>query len=447
MAEKEKRSNLLYIAFLVIVALSPTQWGREVMGVNLTAVDPLIGLALAAWVLLVLLRRTEVVVPPACLWAVVGIAAVSALSAAREWVGTEQFFVANNTRASLVSIAQLVEYLLALYVIAWAVLRHERQVRASAFLLVGVTALVVILGLVHYFQHTPVEESYYVRGSFGNRHIYGGFLAMALPLAFALALSSRNWRLRLGLIALVVLGAVTILSPGPLLGLVAALLFVAARTSSRALQGTLAGLLAFGALTAVALPRNYNENFRVPLQIRFYDDNDEGREKLRAQWMEWIAGGFIAKELPLLGVGPGNYQQNLAGAYTALGTEQPRKAMYGPDARAGRRMEPDMNSLYIVTMASTGFLGLAALLWALFFFGKAASSAARRLTDPALGAIALGVWGGMIGFGVTSIFNSLLVRGTGVVLALLFSLAAVLCFRDWASAEDGSEATRRLTIV
>ena len=78
-----------------------------------------------------------------------------------------------------------------------------------------------------------------------------------------------------------------------------------------------------------------------------------------------------------------------------------------------------------------GLLGLAALLWVLLYFGKVASAAARRLEGRAIGVLAAGLWGGIIGFAVTSIFSSLMVRGTGVVLGLLMALAAVLCFREW----------------
>ena len=131
-------------------------------------------------------------------------------------------------------------------------------------------------------------------------------------------------------------------------------------------------MLAFGVVTAVALPRNYDQNVYQFLHFRTADE-----QQLRAQWREWIAGVFITQEHPLLGVGPGNFQQNLANAYGAHGLEYPGKARPGADLASGL-MEPDTNNLYVVTAATTGLLGLAALLWMLIYFGKTASAVVRR---------------------------------------------------------------------
>ncbi|MBI3945128.1 MAG: hypothetical protein HY321_04360 [Armatimonadetes bacterium] len=446
MTEKEKRDQRLFAALLVIIAVAPTQWGVKIAGIPLTPVDLVIGVAFAYWLLLAARRRAAAGMPPACLWAMVGTALISALNAHLGRTAPSTFSVSNDTRASLVNVTQLVEYLLVVYLLVWAALREQRQVRGAGFVLVAAAAVVVLVGVAHYLVRRAPEEAFHVQGTFSSRHVYGGFLAMALPVVFAIGLSLPERWPRLALLGLVVVGAATILSPGPLIGLVVALLLVAARTSGRALQGTLAGVLLFGAVMAVALPRNYEENIVWLAHPTYVDDTDEGKEKVKAQWMEWRAGAHMLQELPLLGVGPGNFQLTLGGAYSALGLEKPRKAMFGPDARVGRHMEPDMNSLYVVTAASTGLLGLAALAWALIHFGAAAAAAARRAADPAIRALAIGVWGGIIGFAVTSALNSLLVRGTGVELALFFGIAAVLRHHDWV-ADAGPNGQRRLHVI
>lgn len=426
MAEKEKQRDGLFLALLAMIALAPTQWGVKVGGIPLTPVDGVIGLAFLAWLVLVLRGHMAVEWPPACLWALVGIALLSTANAHLGRTSALTFSVSNDTRACLVNVAQFVEYFLVVYVVVGAALRNEVQARWAGWVMVVATAVVVLIGFAHYLVRRAPEEAFFVRSTFGSRHTYGGFLAMALPVLFAFGLAVPEEWLQWALLGGVALGALTVLSPGPLIGLTVALLFVAAHTSGRALQGTLVAILLFGAVMALALPRNYEENLVWLFHPKYIDDLEGGKEKLKAQWLEWWAGGHILQEMPLLGAGPGNFQSTLDGAYSALGLEKPRKAMFGPDARVGRRMEPDMNSLYVVTGASMGLLGLAALVWVLVFFGKMAVTVARGTSDPVLGALSLGMAGGILGFAVTGLFNSLLVRGTGVELALFFGLTAAL---------------------
>jgi len=430
MSEKQQRERGLFPILLLMILVAPTQWGLTVKGIPFAPADLVLGVGFLAWAVLVVGRRVSPVIPPACLWMLVAVALASAVNAIRA-VNTGQGFapmapgyeIAGTPLKSVAEVVQLVEYFLVAYVLVFSAVREEQHARGASLALAAVTALVVLGGLFHYV--TRADEPFFVRSSFGSRGIYGGYLAMTLPVVFAMALDSVDTRLRLGLFAVVIAGAVTILSPGALIGLITALLLVAARSSSRVLQATLAGVLAFGVVTAVALPRNYDQNVYQFLHFRTADE-----QQLRAQWREWIAGVFITQEHPLLGVGPGNFQQNLANAYGAHGLEYPGKARPGADLASGL-MEPDTNNLYVVTAATTGLLGLAALLWMLIYFGKTASAVVRRPGSGVARVLALGIWGGIIGFAVTSIFSSLLVRGTGVVLAIFFALAAVLYDRRW----------------
>ncbi|NLC58214.1 MAG: O-antigen ligase family protein [Armatimonadetes bacterium] len=431
MSVKDKQGSGLYWALLLLIVVAPTQWGIEVKGIPATPADLVLAVAFLGWVVLAARRRAALGLPPACLWALVAVALVSAANATKVALTGQGFaYMApgyefwGTPMKAVAELAQLIEYLLVVYVLVWAAVRSERQVFAAAQVLAAITVGVVLLGLVHYLTRSG-SDAFQVASTFGSRHIYGGYLAMALPVVFSLALTARGWPARVGLLAVIVVGAVTILSPGALIGLGVALLLVAARVSGRALQATLAAVLAFGALTAVALPRNYEHNVYQFAHFRTADG-----QALRAQWREWLAGAQLVREHPLLGVGPGNFQQNIGTAYGQIGQEYPGKARPGADLAAGL-MEPDTNSLYVVTASSMGLLGLAALLWVLLYFGKVASAAARRLEGRAIGVLAAGLWGGIIGFAVTSIFSSLMVRGTGVVLGLLMALAAVLCFREW----------------
>ena len=450
MSANEKRDAGLFWALLLLIAVLPTQWGVDLKPIHVTPADVVLGVAFLLWLGMAARRRADVAVPPTCIWALLGVALVSAINAAKAAkTGTPFTFVTpgfaidGDPKKSLAEMVQLVEYFVVAYVVVAAALNNERQARTAGLVLVGITALVVLGGLYHYVT-LPASEVHFVGSALHSRHIYGGFLAMALPVAFALALRAEVLRLRLGLLALVVVGALTVLSPGAMIGLVVALLLVAWKSSPRAFQLTLAGTLAFAALAAIALPRNYDHNVYQLLHFRSADP-ETGEENLRAQWREWIAGAYMVQEQPVLGVGPGNFQRNLQATYDSHGVLYPGKARSHADVARGE-MEEDTNSLYVVTAGSMGLLGLAALLWVLLFFGKVAGAASRRAGDEALKALALGIWAGIIGVAITSAFSSLLVRGPGVLLAIYFAIATVLRQREWAAAE-GEGGTRGLYIV
>lgn len=131
-------------------------------------------------------------------------------------------------------------------------------------------------------------------------------------------------------------------------------------------------------------------------------------EKVRKQYIEWYAamGWSLPRQKAFAtGVGPGNYQLNIGPLYSSLPNEE--------------KMPPDSNNLFLVQAVSLGFLGLGALLWIFGHFGRQAWLAMRR---DWLGA---GVLGSLCAFLLVNLFHALIVRGTGIVLAFVLSLAII----------------------
>jgi hypothetical protein len=85
-------------------------------------------------------------------------------------------------------------------------------------------------------------------------------------------------------------------------------------------------------------------------------------------------------------------------------------------------MPPDSNNLYLVQAVSLGFLGLGALLWVFGHFARQAWTAMKRHRGDWLGA---GVVGSLCAFLFVNLFHALIVRGTGIVLAFVLSLAII----------------------
>ncbi|MDQ3813899.1 MAG: hypothetical protein M3347_08105 [Armatimonadota bacterium] len=139
-------------------------------------------------------------------------------------------------------------------------------------------------------------------------------------------------------------------------------------------------------------------------------------EKVKKQYIEWYAAfGWSApsKRTFATGVGPGNYQLNIGPYYGGLPNEE--------------KMPPDSNNLYLVQSVSLGVLGLGALLWLLSYFASLARLAHRRFPDDWLGT---GVLASVVAFLFVNLFHALIVRGVGLALAFILSLAVIAAQRD-----------------
>jgi hypothetical protein len=157
-----------------------------------------------------------------------------------------------------------------------------------------------------------------------------------------------------------------------------------------------------------------------------------GQEKVKKQYIEWQAAqGFAAPRQRAFatGVGPGNYQVNIGSFYASLPNEE--------------KMPPDSNNLYIVQGVSLGLFGLAALLWTVGHFASRALHAARSASDEGRW-LAVGVLGSLAAWAFVNIFHASIVRGTGLVLALLFALA-VVCGERWVSQRETESNEKQLS--
>jgi len=153
-------------------------------------------------------------------------------------------------------------------------------------------------------------------------------------------------------------------------------------------------------------------------------------EKVKKQYIEWYAalGWSTPRQRALAtGVGPGNYQLNIGPYYGGLPNEE--------------KMPLDSNNLYLVQGVSLGILGLGALLWVLSYFGGQARLALRRFPHDWLGAAVLA---SLAAFLAVNLFHALIVRGVGLVLAFILSLAIIAARRD--AHEDKAQPDPRPTV-
>lgn len=268
---------------------------------------------------------------------------------------------------------------------------------------------------------------------FSSPNAYAAFLALTMPFAVAHILSIWNKPLPPFIATLVTLAlaALTLISPWVTLAITLGILAAGAlmRQGARAVMVLALFLVAtLGAwTTSSSLHGARSDSMSATSQnIEIVADNDEvsGQKKtihLKKQYIEWYSalGWSQSRRVPgsesgersknfATGVGPGNYQTNIGSYYDSLPNEE--------------KMPPDSNNLYLVQATSLGALGLGALLWVALHFAGLANQARKRFPRDWLGA---GVLASLIAAAFVNLFHALLVRGTGLTLAFLCSLAVI----------------------
>jgi O-antigen ligase len=242
----------------------------------------------------------------------------------------------------------------------WLFIRTERQAVWLGWGAIIAGVAEALLGCAQYVLATgllgPGGASIRVFGTFDQPNPYGGYLNLSLPIALALTLCGRDPRMRWvagGASALMLFALYLSGSRGALLGLVAALVVLAA-VGWRIERPTIIALLVGAPLVAIAwlahlVPIRIEEKllaqFRVndvSLTAQLNDANYSTIERLA----HWVAGLRMFRAHPLLGVGAGNYDA----AYQ-------RYKVPGWDESLTHA-----HNYYINAAAETGALGLLAFL-------------------------------------------------------------------------------------
>ena len=282
--------------------------------------------------------------------------------------------------------------------------------------------------------------SFEVRGLFTNRNVLGGYLAMLLPFAFGLLarrreqvprdeasdvptaapaagamviggkdgptaiwLSSRAGRALFdaALVLLLCAGFTVALSGAGLFAATLAVLVFAVLRGPAWGVATASVLLAGFLLLAPETPR---DNFTTPLRsIELFDAETGAPARRYTQWQAALAMTF---EQPWRGLGPGTYQRNVGAFYDVV----PRETGHSED---------DIQNLYLVLAATCGWPALLAFCAMLL----CAAAAPFRLPAKGRPPCASAASAALLGFAVAAIWNPLLVRGIGIPLVFLLTLA------------------------
>lgn len=265
---------------------------------------------------------------------------------------------------------------------------------------------------------------------FGSPNIYGGFLAIALPLLCARFL--QEWRQLhypvLYLALALLLGLSTIISVWAVAALFIGVIVVGwmLTTPTRLAMLLLVMSIATYFIWTIPSPLKPSRDESLTVMSPKPPEDPSQQRDWKKQYIEWYAVfNWANDQLPVAGaegehaksfatgVGPGNYQGNVGRYYGGLPNET--------------KMPPDSNNLFLVQAVSLGFLGLGALIWVLLHFAHQARLAVRRFPEDWLGT---GVLGSLAAFVFVNLFHAMIVRGTGIVLAFILSLAIIALQRE-----------------
>jgi len=218
-----------------------------------------------------------------------------------------------HTYTSIWSFILLCNYVIIFYLIIHTV-RTRSQLRRLVYLIIGLAALISIIGLLKkicgnpfpWWDYTDFQiEPGRLSSTFGNANHFAGYLEMALPLLLGLILTGITGIKRFFLACIGVLLFLSLmlsLSRGGWIGTMAGLLFMAVvlltehRFKKRKVMVALAGglcVMAFAVLTSTATVERI-------LAL-------EEKEGLQARMMVWQGTVEMIKDHPLLGTGPGTF--------------------------------------------------------------------------------------------------------------------------------------------
>jgi O-antigen ligase len=434
--------------FINIAFISPEDPGHPLIAVNVSLADLFIGIVLLLWISKVLICKKwkQIKLPEVSILIFVGTGALSFVNAFSiiQW---------------LKELIQLLEYFLLFYVLLINNLQTIRLATLKSILFVS-TSIILAMGLI---QHTFLHgDPYFVRGFFENRNILGTFLCMVIPLVYIELLSSGKRIQKIWMGALLFCSYLVLLSGSAALSILISLLILSWSYSKKVFvrflvislslavsypfimpsknirsmkefasiyeQGSISEnyyrrLTLLGDLDkTILIKKDIGNNCLLITSEKFlsvkmpeirkgerYKDM-EGEKHIKNRYLEIQASLNLVSKNTLLGVGLGNYQDNIGTCYNDL-----------PKVNTA---EPNQHNGYLIIASTTGLFGLSALLGLFFFMLGNAWKRSRSSREDQYWH--LGLMGSILACMIENLFSYLFVA----TLLVPFIFIVYLIFRE-----------------
>ncbi len=300
---------------------------------------------------------------------------------------------------------QFIEYFLIFYTLLLGNLKTIRKGLVKE-LLIWQTTLVLIMA---FLQYAIFDNSIYlVRGPFENRNLLGSYLSITLPLVLIELISTSSFYKKSWMAIILILSALVVLTGSAMITIVISFLVIGLILGKKMLLKISVVFILGGFLYFMVMPEKNKEALRDT--ISFYERGsisknyyrrltilsdldktvlfkknigknymyltsnlfmsgkmpkiqngnayieEEGKKHIKNFYMEMLASLNLISKNILLGVGIGNFQNNIT--------------IYYDGFQKINTSEPSVHCGYLIIGATTGILGLTAFIWMLFYFLK-----------------------------------------------------------------------------
>ncbi len=421
---------IIFPLSLNIILISPKDPGHPIIAVNFSLADMFIGIILMLWLLKLSIYKEwkKVKFPPTPFLIFAGIAIITFVNALLiiQW---------------LKGIIQVIEYFVLLYMLLKNNLKSFKlSVIKNAFFI----SSSIILAIA-FIQHKILGgDPYLVRGLFENDNILGTFLCLVVPFIYVEMLDSTQTIRKVWMALLLILSLIVLTSGSAILSILIGLLVVNWFYSKKMLIRFVISIILMGAFYPFIMPaknvtaiKNFisiyeqgsiSENYyhrltmlenigKITIFQKKLGDNNlyiitdrflnvilpkpdkgerykelEGKQQIKNRYLEMQASMNVISENALLGIGMGNYQNNIGTSFHEL-----------PKVNTA---EPNQNNTYLLIATTMGLLGLAALIWILLhslistrtFYKESIDKEKRTLYLMLLGSLVAGMIEGFFSY-------------------------------------------------
>jgi putative inorganic carbon (HCO3(-)) transporter len=409
----------LEAAFILILAVVPFSVEMHIPGTGSALqvpTEPMLFVALAAWLLRFLARKSSILKArgftlalllalAACLVSIIDCAyrftAVKATMNAA-WYAMFGIFLINNVRS-----------------------RGRLLALVAAWLLTGTAIALYSLANVaagHYYKWAGL---WYAFPFFTEHGSFAAYLSFVFTLALALALEVRGVaKLILGAVALLVGSQVVLsLTRGAWFGLAGATVLMVVVSGRRLRRPANALLLLIGLCAATALFVGTGSTRVLEKTSKLITDTEyvSNLERLN----RWYAGWNMFRSDPLTGVGFGAYSDSyLKFRRFPLETEQSEKRM-------------GAHSEYLRVLAETGLVGFLAAGVVFLVLARTVWRVLRRARDPVLRGVAVGLTAGLVTYLIHAFVNNFMAYDK-VAIPVWASVGILFALDAWGSTAESA---------
>ncbi len=373
-----------------IALISPNDPGHPLVAINFSLTDMFIGPLLVLWVmkLIVFKEWKQLKLPPLSILVLVVVVLISFVNATSMSVWAKESI-------------QTIEYFILFYLL---LLNNFKSIKRKTIFYAFYLSTSILL-LISFIQHTVLDaDVYLVRGLFENRNFLGAYLCMVIPFVYIEFISSKKLHVKIWMASLLITSVWILVSGSALIALVIALALVSWKYGKKLLLRYLVFIIIISSIYPFVLPsknvpglKNFfsiyeqgsiNENYYRRLTMlgdkgkrtllhkemgdnyiqitigQYFEPSLPGPKKgerykdmedkkhIKNRYLEMQASLNMISENTLLGVGAGNFQDNIGICYKEL-----------PKVNTA---EPGQNNGYLVIGSTLGIFGLSSLIWVFF---------------------------------------------------------------------------------